>query len=61
MDRYSGEPEAAFEAELARAAAQVPECEICGKPVAEDFYYEINDTVICAECMDKHFRKDVEV
>lgn len=59
MGRYSCNVEAAFEAELARAEAQVPVCEICGKPVAEDFYYEINDVVICAECMDRHFRKEV--
>lgn len=52
---------AAYDAELARLAEQVPDCEICNKPVAEDYYYEINDVVICAECMDKHFKKEVVV
>lgn len=62
--RYTDDPladHAAFEAELARLEALVPDCEICGSPVMEEFYYEINDTVICAECLDKHFRKEVVI
>lgn len=47
--------------ERARLESQVPECSYCGKPVAEDYYYEINDEVICAECLDEHFRREVEV
>lgn len=64
MFRYTDDPladHAAYEAEMARLEALVPDCEICGHPVAEDYYYEINDVVICAECMDKHFRKEVVV
>ena len=51
----------AWEAELARLEALVPVCEICNRPVAEEYYYEINDVVICAECLDKHFRKEVVI
>lgn len=64
MFRYTDDPiadAAAYDAELARLEKQVPECENCGSPVMEDFYYEINDTVICAECLDKHFRKEVVI
>jgi len=62
--RYTDDPiadAAAYDAELARLEAQVPDCEICNKPVAEDYYYEINDEVICAECMERDFRKEVAV
>lgn len=64
MFRYTDDPiadAAAYDAELARLEEQVPVCSYCGKPVAEDYYYEINDEVICAECMDRHFRKEVIV
>lgn len=27
----------------------------------DDYYYEINDEVYCDDCMDKHFKKRVEV
>ena len=64
MFRYTDDPiadHAAYEAELARLEEQVPVCAYCNRPVAEDFYYEINDEVICAECMDQHFRREVVV
>lgn len=51
----------AWEAELARLEELVPVCCYCGRPVAEDYYYEINDEVCCAECLDRHFRKEVIV
>ena len=27
----------------------------------DDYYYDINDEVICADCMDGHFRREVVV
>ena len=54
MFRYTDDPIAdheAYEAELARLEKEVPVCDYCNRPVADDFYYEINDEVICAECM----------
>ena len=62
--RYTDDPVADAEAyynELARLEEQVPVCSYCSMPVPEDYYYEINDEVICAECLDKHFRKEVVV
>lgn len=64
MFRYTDDPVAdheAYEAELARLEKEVPVCDYCNRPVAEDFYYEINDEVICAECMEQHFRREVVI
>lgn len=64
MFRYTEDVEAAsaeYDAELQRLEYELPFCEICEKPVMDDFYYEINDTVICAECMDKQFKKQVVI
>ena len=51
----------AWEAELVRLEKLVPKCCKCKKPVADDYYYEIDEEVFCAECLDKHFKKRVEV
>ena len=51
----------AYEAELARLEKQVPVCCYCNRPVMEDFYYELNDEVYCADCLDKHFKREVVV
>ena len=62
MFRYSDNPAADAEAyynELARLEEKLPVCSYCGRPVMDDYYYEINDEVICEGCLDKHFRKEV--
>ena len=41
--------------------AELPECSICGNPIQDDHYYEINDENICPECLDDHFRKEVDL
>ena len=64
MFRYTDDPIAdavAYDAELARLEKQVPVCCHCNRPVMDDYYYEINDEVICAECMDMHFKREVVV
>jgi formylmethanofuran dehydrogenase subunit E len=38
---------------------KLPECEECGWPIQSAFYYEINDTIICPDCLN-HFKKRTE-
>lgn len=38
---------------------RLPVCSECDKPVASDFFYEINGEVICPECMEKYHKKEV--
>ena len=47
------------DAEEARWLASLPQCGICGEPIQDDHYYEIEGKNICPECLDG-FRKDVD-
>lgn len=39
---------------------QLPVCADCGEAVQDDHYYLINDSVICPDCMESGYRKEVE-
>ena len=43
----------------AEREAQLPKCDYCKDPIYEH-YYEIDGDNVCPECLDKHFRKDVD-
>ncbi len=52
----------AWEAELERLEKLVPVCCKCKQPIMDDFYYALDEERnVCAECLDKHFKKRVEV
>lgn len=36
---------------------KLPRCDYCDEPIQDDFYFSINDEVICEECMVEHYRK----
>ena len=44
------------EAELDR----LPRCSECDQPIQDDFCFEVNDELICEECMHDNHRKCVE-
>lgn len=50
----------AHEANQEKLLEKLPECEICGHPIQDDFYYEINDAIICENCLNNHHRKRTE-
>ena len=37
-----------------------PICEYCDNPVSGDHYYNINGDVICQQCMEEHFRREID-
>ena len=53
FDRYMREQEKRLE--------RLPKCDYCGEPIQDEFYYEINGENICHDCLDDHFRKDVDL
>jgi formylmethanofuran dehydrogenase subunit E len=46
-----------WDAEQAAELDRLPTCEICNEAIQDDFIYEINDCIICENCLEKHFRK----
>lgn len=48
-----------FDAEQAEWQKRLPVCVNCDEPI-EDYYYEINGEVICKDCLDRDYRKDVD-
>lgn len=52
FDRYDAEQQAKLE--------KLPVCSYCDTHIQDDYLYEINDEVICEECLNQNFRKNVE-
>ena len=40
--------------------ARLPNCEKCGKRIDEDFYYEIDNQILCEDCMKELFERSTE-
>lgn len=36
----------------------LPTCEICGEKIQDEYYYDINNTIMCESCMNELHRKD---
>ena len=54
------DPVADYEAYSAHQQAELdrlPRCSYCGEPIQTDYLYEINDELICPECLDQNHRK----
>lgn len=32
----------------------LPECEICGFKIEEDYYYDFDKFIVCPDCANKH-------
>lgn len=63
MVRWTGDPEKDFalhDAEQEAWLQSLPVCDYCNEEVQDDFYYEINDEVVCEKCLVECFRKDVD-
>lgn len=48
-DAYCADQEAAREL--------LPTCEQCGHKIEDDFLVDFDGTLICEDCLNKHFRK----
>lgn len=48
------------DAEQQKALEKCPKCSMCDEYIQDDYLYEINDEVICEECLKDNFRKNVE-
>lgn len=50
----------AHDREQAKQLAELPVCEVCGKPIQDEHLYLINDEFVCEECLIRDFRKNTE-
>ena len=48
------------EARKQKLLDELPQCEECGKPLQDDFCYDIYDTIKCEKCLIRDHRKRVE-
>ena len=56
----SCDPEREFDirdAEEARWLRSRPVCDICGEPIQEDHYYDLNSEIVCDDCLDSYLKK----
>lgn len=49
-----------YDAEQQKELEKCPKCSICCEYIQDDYLYEINDELICEECINDNFRKNVE-
>lgn len=49
-----------FDREQQKRLDRLPVCADCGEAVQDDHYYLINDAVICPDCMESGYRKEVD-
>jgi len=51
---------ARHDAEQQRKMDKLPRCAECDRPIQTEECYEINDELICPECLENNHRKRVE-
>lgn len=37
-----------------------PHCSVCGDPIFEDVYYEVDNDIYCEECLRMEYAKDTD-
>lgn len=60
---YSDDPIRDFERHdsgQARELKRLPICAECGEPIQDEHCFEINDELICEECLNQNHRKYVD-
>lgn len=48
------------EERLARELEKLPKCDCCGEPIQDDYFYNIDGTFICEECLNSEYRKNTD-
>ncbi len=49
-----------YDAAMAAREAKLPCCERCGKPINDDFYYEIGNEILCENCMKDEYQRSTD-
>jgi SLT domain-containing protein len=49
-----------YDAEQQKELEKCPKCSECSEYIQDEHYYEINDEVVCEECLNQNFRKNTD-
>lgn len=49
-----------YEAEQERKLDKFPKCDCCGEPITDDYYYNIDGTYFCEDCLNSEYRKNTD-
>lgn len=49
-----------YQEEQGKQLQKLPKCSCCKTHIQDEHLYEINDEVVCEECLNQNFRKNVE-
>jgi formylmethanofuran dehydrogenase subunit E len=49
-----------YDMEMAQREAKLPKCDKCGKPINDDFFYEIEGEILCEKCMHDTYARSTE-
>jgi hypothetical protein len=44
----------------AEREARLPQCEKCGNPIDDDIYFEVENEILCEECMHDRYARSTE-
>lgn len=50
----------AYDAWLAKQREKLPKCAFCRQPIDTEECYEINEMLVCPDCLDNHYCKKTE-
>lgn len=39
---------------------RAPKCMHCGEPISDDYYYDIDGDILCYDCLNDLYRKDID-
>ena len=49
-----------WDAEQERQLAKLPKCDDCGEPIQDEHYFHIHGEILCEDCMNDRYRRDVD-
>lgn len=49
-----------YEAEQERNLDKFPKCDCCGEPITDDYFYDIDGTYYCEDCLISEYRKNTD-
>ena len=49
-----------YEEQQAKELEKFPVCSVCGEYITDEFYFDIEDEIMCEDCLKDNFRKSTD-